>query len=44
MDVVDCGKLTHLSPFELKDHLMAPASSHAERMMQPAPITAELAS
>ena len=33
MDVVDYGKLTRLSPFELKDQLMALASSHAERMM-----------
>ncbi len=33
MDVVDYSNLTHLSPFELKDQLMALASSHAERMM-----------
>jgi aspartate 4-decarboxylase len=33
MDVIDYSKLTHLSPFELKDQLMALASSHAERMM-----------
>ena len=33
MDVVDYGKLAHLSPFELKDQLMSLASSHAECMM-----------
>ncbi len=29
----DYGSLSKLSPFELKDQLMALASSHAERMM-----------
>lgn len=33
MDAIDYSRLSHLSPFELKDRLMALATSHAERMM-----------
>jgi len=33
MTTIDYGKLSKLSPFELKDHLMSLASSHAERTM-----------